>query len=210
MGVIPLNDSKIPNHSSLFCEGNDRWKQRETIELIPFHGEGECLQKTWVSTCWDESFIHIQFFCEDQEILATLTDRNAKVWQEEAVEVFICPSEDMKVYYEFQVSPLNVVRDVKVLNPNGLQEGCTFQGEWECLELQTNAYKTNIGWNAEISIPFTGLGCSTPRQGDTWRINFYRIDRVPREEYSVWSVTRKDKAEFHRPFRFGYIQFHKE
>jgi hypothetical protein len=41
-----------------------------------------------------------------------------------------------------------------------------------------------------------------------WRANFYRIER-PRDgepEFSCWSATLTDPADFHRPARFGVLE----
>ena len=43
---------------------------------------------------------------------------------------------------------------------------------------------------------------------DTWRANLYRIER-PRDaapEYSCWSPTLTDPADFHKPARFGVLR----
>jgi hypothetical protein len=62
-------------------------------------------------------------------------------------------------------------------------------------------------WQVEVAIPFADLGLAAPKQGDTWRGNFYRFNRtkgLPVEELS-WSPTLL--PGFHQPSRFGYIKF---
>ena len=62
-------------------------------------------------------------------------------------------------------------------------------------------------WWAIFVIPWTALGVSgaLPR---TWRANFYRIER-PRQgvtEFSCWSPTLTEPADYHKPARFGVLE----
>ena len=61
-------------------------------------------------------------------------------------------------------------------------------------------------WTAFLKIPFAGLAVS-PKPGDTWRINFFRIERRPKKEFSSWSPLSTDAPEFHSPNRFGVLEF---
>jgi hypothetical protein len=90
--------------------------------------------------------------------------------------------------------------------------------------------KTELGWTCEnlraataieyeagapvllrvvLRIPFASLGRTTPADGETWRANFFRIDRHPEwgDEYSAWSPTMKTPADFHVPAAFGTLLF---
>ena len=53
------------------------------------------------------------------------------------------------------------------------------------------------------------LGREKPRDGETWRANFFRIDRHPQhgDEYSAWQPTMKDPADFHIAECFGTLTF---
>ncbi len=59
------------------------------------------------------------------------------------------------------------------------------------------------------NMPFAALGRGEPREGETWRVNFFRIDRHPEkgDEYSAWQPTMKNPADFHVPAAFGTIRF---
>ena len=60
-----------------------------------------------------------------------------------------------------------------------------------------------------LRIPFAALDRGAPEDGETWRANFYRIDRHPRfgDEYSAWQPTWKVPADFHVPAAFGTLRF---
>jgi hypothetical protein len=85
---------------------------------------------------------------------------------------------------------------------------------WDCDGLLT-AVRRNVEAGGAISIdtlmriPFRGLGRRTPVSGETWRANFFRIDRHPMhgDEYSAWRPTFRDPADFHLTSAFGTIVF---
>jgi len=60
-----------------------------------------------------------------------------------------------------------------------------------------------------MRIPFSALQRSTPSQGDSWRANFFRIDRHPKrgDEFSAWQPTMKTPADFHVVGVFGTLRF---
>ncbi len=191
------------------------WRAVPTIKLRLANDAGEPLQSTFVRSCWDGENLYLAYECRDQDIRATFQQRNDRVWQEEAVEAFIAPYGDLRHYCEFQCSPINVVRDVKVTSPNARAENAVFDGGWDCTGWQTavsrqidrsNPLQLEIGWNAEWRIPLSELldPLAGPiLAGEEWRVNLYRIDRWPREEFSSWSATPGVPLSFHRPTFFG-------
>jgi hypothetical protein len=59
----------------------------------------------------------------------------------------------------------------------------------------------------EARIPFADLNTRLPRDGDVWRVNFYRFNRDSGAvvEQLSWSPTIW--PGFHQPNRFGYLRF---
>ena len=56
-------------------------------------------------------------------------------------------------------------------------------------------------WWAELSIPWE-------KPSKIWRANFYRVER-PRDgapEFTCWSPTLTNPADFHKPARFGLLE----
>lgn len=181
------------------------WASLPEIHLRLAQDGAPPLQSTTVRGCWDGENLYLAFDCQDADIRATFRSRDDRVWQEEAVEAFIAPYGDLRHYYEFQSSPINVVRDLTVTSPNARAENLTFDGSWDCAGWQTAAVQQPPGWQAEWRIPLGELldpGAGPVRSGEEWRINLFRIDRFPREEYSSWSPTPGEPFSFHRPSRF--------
>ena len=52
-----------------------------------------------------------------------------------------------------------------------------------------------------------GAGALPPAPGDIWRLNLYRIGGAVNPQFSVWSDTRTEKAQYHVPERFGVVHF---
>lgn len=161
-------------------------------------------QATEVRVIWSDEELRVLFLASDAEPWATLTARDAPLYEEEVVEVFIDPVGDGMSYFEFEVNPLNAVLDL-VLRRN--RSGLLKDFSWRCEGLRTAARLVRGGWAAELAIPFRDLVAELPRPGARWRINFYRIDR-PRgrdRELSAWSPT--GRPLFHVPERFGELEF---
>ena len=161
-------------------------------------------QETRVRAVWDAEDLRVLFDAEDTHAWATMTERDAPLYEEEVVEVFLDPAGDLESYFEIEVNPLNAVLDL-VLRRN--RSGYVKDFAWQCEGLRTAATKSATGWSVEFAIPFRSVAAAPPQAGDCWRVNFGRIDRppgVPRE-LSAWSPT--GRANFHTPERFGILQF---
>jgi hypothetical protein len=180
------------------------WHEREPEWLRDVVTGAAPQQATSVRVAWDADEIRVLFCAEDAHIHATLAERDAPLYTEEVVEVFLDPVGDRECYFEVEVNPLNAVLDL-VLRRN--RSGYAKDASWTCEGLRTCVRREAASWSAELSIPFRSLAAAPPESGATWRANFLRIDRppgVPRE-LSAWSPT--GLANFHVPERFGAIEF---
>jgi hypothetical protein len=181
------------------------------------HGRGEPELATEVKACWDHRCLYLAFSCKDSDVWATLTAHDADLWTEEVVEVFLSPTGDLRHYYELEFNPLGAVFDAKVFNPEGDRRAMLVDREWHAPGLRygvrvagtlDNRGDTDLGWIAEVTIPFADLGLSgPPAPGTVWRANFYRIEQGHVTEYSAWSPTHRDPADFHVPSCFGELVF---
>jgi hypothetical protein len=171
---------------------------RETVSGLPPK------QSTRVRLAWDAREWRILFHAEDAFPWATMTERDAPLYEEEVVEVFLDPVGDLECYFEIEVNPLNAVLDLVLRRT---RSGYMKDFAWQCEDLRTAVTKDAIGWRAELSIPFPALAAAPPSAGTRWRANFLRIDRPPEieRELSAWSPT--GRANFHAPERFGFVEF---
>jgi hypothetical protein len=159
--------------------------------------------------------------CQDIDILATLTNRDSKFWDEEVVEFFVTP-DALTNYFELQWNPLGGVFDAIISNKLDPITGVSksFEGDWsftaagmrsavKLVGTPNNSSDKDQFWQVEVRLPFSDLKVPAPRPGDIWRCNFYRFNRttgMPAEALS-WSPTWL--PGFHEPNRFGFLKFGK-
>lgn len=175
-------------------------------------GSAPAAQQTIVQVCFDDSALSVRFDCDDRDIWGTYTQRDEPIYNEEVVEVFLgIGSTDPVHYFEFQVSPNGVLFDGTVFNPTSTRDNLRVDEKWLCPGIRWHAQRDDAAqrWWAGLTIPWAGItpDGKTPR---ACRANFYRIER-PRDsetEYSCWSPTLTDPADFHKPARFGFLEFH--
>lgn len=196
---------------------DEAWKTAPPIRLVLSETGKPATKKTVARMCWDDENLYISYECEDEDVWGTYTKRDDPVYNEEVVEVFASPACDLKHYYEINVSPHNVVFDASIRDPVAGRPGAATTKLWDCKGLRTAVVvdgtldcrtDTDKGWSAEVAIPFAGLDRSTPKPGERWRLNLYRIDLSPKPvEFQAWSPTLVNPAAFHVPERFGTIFF---
>lgn len=180
------------------------WRRVPEQELLLTEDGGVPRQRTFLKAGWDEECLRILFFAEDSHPWATLTERDAPLYKEEVIEVFLDPVGDLSAYFEIEVNPNNAVLDLCIRR---IRSGYRKDFRWRCEGLRTVAGVVEGGWATELAIPFASVSGRPPIEGDCWRANFTRIDRpegVPRE-LSAWSPT--GFAQFHIPERFGLLEF---
>jgi carbonic anhydrase/acetyltransferase-like protein (isoleucine patch superfamily)/bifunctional DNA-binding transcriptional regulator/antitoxin component of YhaV-PrlF toxin-antitoxin module len=185
--------------------------------LVHADGGGAPTQPTEVRACWDDRALYVSFACKDTDIWGTFENRDDPLYDEEVVELFLCPTGNLEHYFEIEVSPLNVLFDATVFSPEGRRETMLVDPAWNAAGLRTavrvsgslnDRSSGDIGWTVELALPFTDLGLSgPPAPGTVWRANFYRIERGPATEFTAWSPTYKSPADFHVPACFGELVF---
>lgn len=189
------------------------WDWESVPALPPFtlaDGSGLARQQTRARICCDEAALYVRFDCDDRDIWGTYTQREASIFDEEVVEVFISNgAQTPHSYYEFEVSPNGVLLDARITNPGLQHEDIQVDRSWDCAGLRWQAARDDRAgcWWAILAIPWASVGpADTPAA--LWRANFYRIER-PRDaapEFSCWSPTMSEPADFHRPAYFGMLE----
>lgn len=183
------------------------WNDLPAMQLREAKTGNDAKLATTVSSFWNETSLYFRFVCEDNRIIATMSDRDDPIYEEDVVEVFISETGEMSNYKEFELSPTNVQFDALI--HNDLEGKIKVDTEWDAPGWQTSVY---IGPDkAQViyvwQIPFVHFTGGTPSKGDQWLMNCYRIDRGGKEqdEYSAWSPP--GKLNFHIPQKFGVITF---
>jgi Carbohydrate-binding family 9 len=147
----------------------------------------------------------VRFDGRDEGVVATYTRRDAPIWEEDVFEVFLSPGEKpASLYYEFEVNPLGTLFDARVESPDLRRATMRVETAWDSPGFAARVSGGPGRWSASLRIPLDELVSGPiPRR---WRANFYRIDRGDRDEFSAWSPTLADPADFHVPERFGTLR----
>jgi hypothetical protein len=154
----------------------------------------------------------VRFDAETPDPWATIRDRDGRLWEEEVVELFVAAGgATPRRYFEIEVNPLGAIFDAIVDSPAGDRRGMKVDASWTCADLRTEVEIDRDGrrWRTLLELPWRALvaGGEPPR---SLRLNLFRIER-PRDgappEFSAWSPTFVEPADFHRPARFGVVKY---
>lgn len=211
---LSLPQIAVPRVASTWDQAKDpfAWDWDSGVTLPAFtlaDGSGFASQQTSTRLCYHAQALFVHFDCADHDIWGTYTQRDDPIYDEEVVEIFIASGSESPIdYYEFELSPNGVLLDVKVHNPDDDRTTMQLDFGWNCPGLRWGARRddANHRWQAYYAIPWTSIG-ATSILPTTWRANFYRIER-PRHgtpEFSCWSPTLTDPADFHKPAQFGML-----
>lgn len=188
----------------------EMWEQATGVKLGDTVDGSEPRMNTTVQSVWNDWGVYIRFYCEDDHIHATLTNRDDPLYTEDVVELFISPDQKREHYAEFVFSPKNIQYDAMI--NNNLQGKVEVDPSWDCPELDSFVSIEEGLTVYEIGIPLEAMqqiGGAIPQPGieTSWLINFYRIDHAKNGEtaYSAWSPT--GAVNYHRPWKFGTIIF---
>lgn len=186
------------------------WTGIAAIELADVVTGAVPRMRTAIRSCWTDTTLYIRFECEDDCVVSPYTKRDDPLFEADVVECFIDTAGSGRSYYEFNLSPHNVVFDSYITNNPG--EPKAFHPEWDAQQLVTSvAYVSQPERRViyEYAIAFSDLQTS-PSADTEWRINLFRIDEdeLGTREYTAWSPT--GAVNFHVPERFGRFRFTQE
>jgi hypothetical protein len=173
--------------------------------------------ETRIKVLYSRTGLYVLADCADRKITATIEEDFQDLWKEDVFEAFLWPDERQPLYFEYEISPLNV--ELPILVPN---LGDKFLGwrPWHYEGSRRTRKATAArggklrsggavsGWSAEVFIPYellTPLQNVPPKSGSRWRANFYRMD------YDDGKTTSWDWApvgpSFHEYRKFGTLVF---
>ena len=185
--------------------------------------------RTRAKMLWDDQYFYIAAELEEPHLWATLTRHDSVMFRDNDFEVFLNPSGDSRNYFEFEINALNTGWDLFL--PKPYREGGKADNTWEIPGLLTavqlsgtlnNPADRDTGWTVELAFPWTAFvsraPVTRPKEGDTWRVNFSRVEwhltvedgkyRKPagdKEDNWVWSP--QGPIDMHIPDRWGFVRF---
>lgn len=207
-GVPEPNIEYAPKH--YFCrraegklELNGRldklfWEAAEwTDDFVDIEGDlkPKPAKRTRVKMLWDDEYFYFGAELVEDQIWATLTERDSVIFYDNDFEIFIDPDGDTHRYYEFEINALNTVWDLLLVKP--YRDGGPPVNGWDISGLKTAVHidgelnrpgAANRKWSVEVAMPWGSLReCAAdgrpPAAGEFWRVNFSRVE---------WQAEEKD------------------
>jgi hypothetical protein len=168
---------------------------------------------TSLAVWYDQEQISFLFSGTDDAVVATHLEHDAPLYEEDVVEVFLAP-ERLTRYFELEVSPRGTMFDAIIDSPDLDRRSMKADLGWTC-EGASAAIRTMTesdgarAFDVLLRLPFASLGRGVPQAEETWRANFFRIDRHAElgTEFSAWQPTLRTPADFHVPSMFGTLRF---
>jgi|ERR1051325_1896757 hypothetical protein len=172
------------------------------VPLVRAIDGGAPRQGTNIVIYFDDEYLNIVFRADDDEVVATMYEHDAPLWQEDVVEAFLAPA-DRGTYYEIELNPLGTTFDARIDSPDGVRATMRADPAWTCQGLFAAVRRAGASVDYVLRVPFAAIG------GRPARANFFRVDRsrMHGDEYSAWRPTMKTPADFHVVAAFGELAF---
>ncbi|MCY9514269.1 carbohydrate-binding family 9-like protein [Paenibacillus apiarius] len=212
-----------------------------TDDFVDIEGDLKPLpnKRTRVKMLWDDEYLYFGAAMEEDQIWATLTERDSVIFYDNDFEIFIDPDGDTHNYYEFEMNAFNTIWDL--LLPKPYRDGGPPINSWDIRGIKTavhidgevnNPDADNRGWSVEVAMPWSVLKeCAPegrkPHHGEYWRINFSRVEwktevkdgkyvktvnpetNTPYPEDN-WVWSPQGIINMHYPELWGFVQFANE
>ncbi|HMH31928.1 MAG TPA: carbohydrate-binding family 9-like protein [Puia sp.] len=193
----------------------ENWRQSAWL-MLPQRNSGKQGYQTKMKILYSDSGIYCLYHCEDTKITATLKEDFADLYNEDVVEAFFWTDEQVPMYFEYELSPLNYELPILVPNIKGTFLGWRpwhYEGNRKTRHAASIERKDNkvLSWTAEFFIPFLLLKPmpnAFPHKGSRWRANFYRIDYdIDYDHHGADWSWQQTRTNFHDYEKFGTLLF---
>ena len=177
------------------------WNSIKAFSLISNDGVSEALYKTQCRMCYNENGILLKYEVHDDKINCAMTNYNDPIYDEETVELFIQPTDDMHSYLEVE---WNGIGGVFLSNIDNDLKGTTKTLFVDDNIVKSDIYGEDFGWSVLGFLPKSLF--SAPMMGE-WRFNGYRIKRKPDNSMYLYAFSPTIEERFHIPEKFAVLKF---
>jgi len=174
-------------NSSIRLDGildEPEWQQcapaGDFVQQEPQDGES-ATEKTVVKIMMDDRNFYFGITCYDSEpdkVISNEMKRDARLFNNDNIEIFLDTFNDKKNCYYFQTNPVGARYDAMVTD-----EGKNVNADWDTI-WRVSCRQNDEGWTAEIAIPFYAIRFKEGE--DSWGLNVGRLIRR-RNEKTFWS-----------------------
>lgn len=178
------------------------WQENVTeVEFRENQFGGHLTHGTRARLMYSREKLYVLFLCKrptGSSLRAHHTKRDAEIWSDECVELFLDPDPGTKAtYYHIVVNPNGAVYD---MDANG-------DIRWNPA-IQAAARVTPDLWQLEVAIPLAGFG-RVPAPGETWAFDLFR-SRHHGGQVEQQACFPTFTGRYHVPEMFGKIVFSEE
>ncbi|QZT36838.1 carbohydrate-binding family 9-like protein [Halosquirtibacter xylanolyticus] len=151
---------------------------------------------------WDDNYFYFAFELEEPQIWATLTERDAVIFRDNDIEIFIDPDGDTHHYYEYEMNAFNTQWDLILTKPYRdakmhVLDAWTLRGMKSAVKIYgtlNNSKDIDKKWTVEVALPWSDLEEAnshngTPNMNEIWKVNFSRVN---------WDVDRQKDGTYQK------------
>ena len=213
-----------------------------TSDFIDIRGDKQPKPRfrTRAKMLWTSEGLHVCGEMKEPHVWGTLTEKNAIIFHDNDFEIFLDPDGDTLNYYEFEINALGTIWELTLDRPYAkggtAVHGTNLPGLKSAVKIQgtlNDPSDTDTGWTVEVFLPWKDLAkhqgsvSSPPKAGDTWRINFSRVEwkheikegkyvRVPEHGVKIpegehpednWVWSPQGEIAMHIPEMWGKLRF---
>ncbi|MHC4873609.1 MAG: DOMON domain-containing protein, partial [Planctomycetota bacterium] len=175
------------------------WKKNAFVTgFIDIDGV-KSVAETGIQILYDQDNLYFGFICAEKnmdQLQTTATKENEVInSKDDAVDFFIQPDENTKLYYQIALTAGGIQFDQKVKSG---KRDYVYHPDWKY-----GVYKGKKYWSAEMAFPVTAFW-PTLDKSRNWRVNFFRFFRNTYLPIAMWSKMPED---LHSPEKFGRLVF---
>ncbi len=123
------------------------------------------IHNTQAAVLWDDDYLYVGYWIEEPFVTATLTERDALIYTDNDVELFIAGQD---AYYEFEINALSTIYEVFFI--------------WEDA-YERDGYSQSPEFQRATATPWNGVGFTNHPRGP--RLGFWQWD-FPGIKSAVW------------------------
>lgn len=183
------------------------WQQASPLSPLRDIEGAAIPNRTQIRMMWDDQYLYVHADMQEENLWATLTERDSIIYQDPDFEVFIDPDGDTRNYVEIEINALNTVWDLFLTEP--YRSGNIALHDWNIPGLKhavhlrgtlNDSSDKDAGWSVEMAIPWTGITghsnhprtATAPPANSILRMNFSQVNwQVEADKSSPHAYNKK-------------------
>lgn len=177
--------------------------QRDAVRLpfVQHWTAGRPTQEAVAALWWAPEGLHMQAAMSDSSIKNKSTGPKQKTWEQgDVVEFFVKPLSDKPHYFEFHVTPHNVLLDLRIPSADSVQEGWESRYHYKSRARSRTRVASGF-WTAFLSVPWESLDMQ-PEEGHRLQVAVCRYNYGSSGAIEYSSTAPLSTLSYHRPWEW--------